>query len=231
MSSHRPVSRRFALACTVSLPLLLAACGGAKVTHEAAIGPAPTVRPVTIYVADFDLDVGEVQSQGIGSVVANNTIIGSLPHPLGLLPSDKQTTAHHLVDLTATSLVKDLTGEGFQVQRISADAPLPADGWLLRGVFTEVDEGSRLRRAIIGFGAGKTDLQVMTKMDDLAAGPPQPFYEVDTQAHSGSMPGAVVTMSPAAAALKFVIAKGDLDRNTRDTATQIAKAVAGQVPR
>ncbi len=231
MSSHRPVSRRFALACGVSLPLLLAACGGAKVTHEGSIGPTPSARPATIYVADFDLDVGEVQSQGIGSVVADNTIIGSLPHPLGLLPSDKQTTAHHLVDLMATSLVKDLTSEGFQAQRISADAPLPADGWLLRGVFTEVDEGSRLRRAIIGFGAGKTDLQVITKLDDLLAGPPQPFYEVDTAAHSGSMPGAIVTMSPAAAALKFVIAKGDLDRNTRDTATQIARTVAAQVPR
>lgn len=231
MPSDRPFSRTIAVGIAAGLTLLLAACGGAKVTHEAATGPVPTTRPVTIYVADFDLDVGEVQSQGIGSAVANNTIIGSLPHPLGLLPSDKQTTAGHLVDLMATSLVKDLNSDGFQAQRIAADAPVPADGWLLRGVFTQVDEGSRLRRAIIGFGAGKTEIEVDTKLDNLAFGPPQPFYEVDTAAHSGSMPGAVVTMSPAAAALKFVIAKGDLDRNTRDTATQIAKTVAAQVPR
>ena len=231
MRSHQPFGRAAAVGLAAGLTLLLAACGGARVTHEAAIGPSPTTRPVTIYVADFDLDVGDVQSQGIGSAVANNTIIGSLPHPLGLLPSDKQTTARHLVDLMATSLVKDLTSEGFQSQRISADAQPPADGWLLRGVFTQVDEGSRLRRAIIGFGAGKTELEVETKLDNLAFGPPQPFYEVDTTAHSGGMPGAIVTMSPAAAALKFVIAKGDLDRNTRDTATQIAKTVAAQVPR
>lgn len=231
MPSHRHVSRAASFGLAAGLLMLLAACGGAKVTNQAAIGPAPTTRPVTIYVEDFDLDVSDVQSQGIGSAVANNTIIGSLWHPLGLLPSDKQTTAHHLVDLMATSLVKDLTDEGFQAQRISPEAPVPTDGWLLRGVFTQVDEGSRLRRAIIGFGAGKTELEVDTKLDNLAFGPPQPFYEVDTTAHSGSMPGAIVTMSPAAAALKFVIAKGDLDRNTRDTATQIAKTVAAQVPR
>ena len=48
---------------------------------------------------------------------------------------------------------------------------------------------------------------------------------------SGSMPGAVVTMSPAAAAVKFILAKGDLNRNARDTAGQIAKSVAARVPK
>jgi hypothetical protein len=129
----------------------------------------------------------------------------------------------------ANSLVKDLKAVGFEAERISAVGTWPREGWLLRGIFTDVDEGNRLRRAIIGFGAGKTDLEVVTTLDDLSKGAPQPFYQVDTTAQSSKMPGAIVTMNPAVAAARFVLAGGDLDRNTRDTASQIAKSVAARV--
>jgi hypothetical protein len=220
---------------TAGLCLLLAGCNTAKVTNQADIGPVPTMRPAIVYVADFDLDAGEIQSQGLSqgimSSVTSRPVFSILPHPLGVLPQDKNSTAHELVELMATSLVADLTKAGFQAQRISADSTPPSDGWLLRGVFTQVDEGNRLRRAIIGFGAGKTEMQVETKLDDLSQGPPQPFYEVDTSAESGKMPGAIVTMSPAAAVVKFVLASGDLNRNTRDTASEIATSVATRVPK
>jgi hypothetical protein len=86
-----------------------------------------------------------------------------------------------------------------------------------------------MRGAIIGFDAEKTELTVATTLDDLSQGAPQPFYQVDTEAESGKMPGAIITMNPAVAAARFVLAGGDLDRNTRDTASQIAKSVAARV--
>ncbi len=216
----------FAVLC-----LTLSACNSAKVTRQSDLGPMPASRPVVVYVSDFDLDVGEIQSQGLGSAIATGPLLGGLPRPLGLLPKDKESTAHDLVEEMANSLVEDLRKQGLNAQRLASDSNIPVDGWLLRGIFTQVDEGNRLRRAIIGFGAGKTELQVVTKLDDLSLGPPQPFYEVDTTASSGKMPGAIVTMSPAAAAVKFVLAAGDLKRNTRDTAEQIAKSVAARVPK
>lgn len=214
-----------------ALCLALFGCNSAKVTHLSDLGPVPTTRPTIVYVSDFDLDVGEMQSQGVGSTIGSGPLLGGLPRPLGLLPKDKESTAHDLVEEMANSLVDDLRKQGFNAQRLASESSVPVDGWLLRGIFTQVDEGNRLRRAIIGFGAGKTDLQVITKLDDLSLGPPQPFYEVDTSANSGDMPGAIVTMSPAAAAVKFVLAAGDLKRNTRDTAEQIAASVAARVPK
>jgi hypothetical protein len=213
--------------------LALLGCNTAKVTHQSDVGAVPAGRPVIVYVADFDLDVGDIQSgSGVASVLAARPLGGGiLPHPFGLLPQSKESTARKLVDLMATSLIKDLQSAGFQAQRITSEAIIPTDGWLLRGIFTQVDEGNRLRRAIIGFGAGKTDLQVETTLDNLSLGPPQPFYQVDTTAQSGKMPGAIVTMNPAMAAARFVLAGGDLDRNTKDTAAQIAKSVAARVPK
>src|SRR5262249_30713338 len=214
-----------------TLCLLLLGCASAKVTREADIGPVPVSRPAVIYVANFDLDVGEIKSEGIISSFGSGPLLGSMPHPLGLLASDEETTAHELVDTMANSLVQDLREQGFTAQRLAPESAPPVDGWLLRGIFTQVDEGNRMRRAIIGFGAGQTDMEVATKLDDLSLGPPEPFYEVDTAAESGKMPGAVVTMSPAAAAVKFVIAAGDLKRNAEQTAGEIAKSVAARVPK
>ena len=48
-------------------------------------------------------------------------------------------------------------------------------------------------RAVIGFGVGKTELQVLVYVDDLADGMPKPFYEFDTSADSGKMPAEAST--------------------------------------
>ena len=131
----------------------------------------------------------------------------------------------------ADTLVKDLIKGGFTSARLAPGAPLPAQGWLVRGVFAEVQEGNRLRRAVIGFGVGKTDLQVVTVIDDLAQGTPKSFYELATEARSGQTPGAGPTLAfgPYGAAARFVMAGQDLDQNVRQTASQIATHVAEHV--
>jgi hypothetical protein len=98
---------------------------------------------------------------------------------------------------------------------------------LVRGVFTSVNQGNQLERAVIGFGKGKTDVQVVVDVNDLAAGVPQKLYEVTTKADSGKAPGAgpTIILGPAGLAARFVIAGHDLDRNVRQTASLIADEV------
>ena len=109
--------------------------------------------------------------------------------------------------------------------------PVPAAGWLVRGVFTEVQEGNRLRRAMIGFGQGQTDIQVVTTVDDLSLGPPKPLYEIATDATSGDKPGAAPTLafSPYGAAARFVMSGKDLEKNVKQTAAQIADRMAKHI--
>jgi hypothetical protein len=127
------------------------------------------------------------------------------------------------------SLVKELETAGTQARRLGKGEPLPAGGWLVRGVFTSVQEGNRLHRSVIGFGAGHTDIQVVVAIDDLAGGTPKPLYSVETRADSGKVPGAVITLNPYVAAARFVIAGGDLDRNVKQSATQIARQMVRYV--
>ena len=206
---------------------LLGACNTAKVTAQRDLSPAPAEKPTIIYVADFGLDAENIQHE--------EGILSERPGPLGRVgnrlygtSSDPAARASQLVNLMAKSLVKDLTHPGFSARRLPAGDPMPVEGWLLQGVFTEVQEGNRLQRAMIGLGVGQTDLQVVVNMENLSKGPPKPFYEISTDANSGNKPGAapVIALNPYAAAARFVVSGQDLNRNVVNTASQIAAEIS-----
>ncbi|HZB91707.1 MAG TPA: DUF4410 domain-containing protein, partial [Stellaceae bacterium] len=180
------------------------------------------------YVTDFELDAADITAQP-GLLDAR---------PLGILPSgplarlrqgDPEAQARHLVDLMANSLVDDLAKAGLTAQRVPAGTPLPGTGWLVRGAFLQVDQGNRLRRAVIGFGQGATHLQVAATIDELSAVAPAPLLQLDTSAESGKLPGAVVKLNPYVVAARFVLAGQDLDRNVKQTAGEIAQRVVARL--
>ena len=225
MKTILPLAHRLAVAVLCGL-----GCQTAKVTSEVASAPPASGRPVVIYVADFEL--------GAQTVHYEEGVLSGRPGPVGRVgtrlsgsSSDPATRARQLVDLMANSLVKELTKAGFSATRLRPGAQLAAQGWLLRGVFTEVDEGNRLRRAMIGFGEGQTDLQVVATVHDLFQGPPTPLYELATDASSGSKPGAAPTLvlGPYGAAARFVMAGHDLEKNVKQTAAEIAGRLARHI--
>ena len=130
---------------------------------------------MVVYVADFE----------IGVVKHEDGILSGRPGPVGRIgqrlygtSSDSAARAQQIVDLMANSLVKELWPSPGSTPFASRPANrVPAAGWLVRGLFTEVEEGNRLRRAMIGFGEGQTDIQVVTTIADLSQGPPKPLYE------------------------------------------------------
>lgn len=100
-------------------------------------------------------------------------------------------------------------------------------------MFTDVTQGNQLTRAVIGFGTGKTDLQVVVDINDLTQGPPRRFYELNTTADSGKAPGAgpTIVLGPAGVAARFIIAGQDLNRNVKQTASKIVGEVVQRTKR
>jgi hypothetical protein len=206
---------------------LLGGCNTAKVTSQRDLAAAPAEKPAIIYVADFALDAQNIQHEE-GLLSDRPGPVGRISNRLYGTEADPATRARQMVDLMANSLVKDLSGAGFKARRLPPGAPTPVDGWLLQGVFTEVQEGNRLRRAMIGFGQGQTDVQVVVSMENLSKGPPKPLYEISTDASSGNKPGAapVIALNPYAAAARFVVSGQDLNKNVRNTASQIVAEIS-----
>ena len=203
-------------------------CKSARVTSERELTPMPAAKPVVVYVTDFE--IGAVQHED-GLLSGRSGPLGRIGQRLSGASSDPVARGREIVDLMADSLVKELSRSGFNVSRLPAGRAVPAGGWLVRGLFTEVQEGNRLRRAMIGFGSGQTDVQVITTVDDLSQGPPRPMYEVATDASSGNKPGAAPTLvlTPYGAAARFVMAGGDLDKNVKQTAASIAAQMTRRI--
>ena len=215
-----------------ALSVTLCSCGTAKVSGQRETGSAPTGMPTMIYVSDFDLEVVNVKSDR-GLLPPPPKLPGPFGDKMPALPGtpkDPQVVAHELVDSMSMTLVRDLTKAGLKARRLARAEAIPTSGWLVRGVFTEVNQGNQIHRAVIGFGAGKTDLQVLVDINDLAHGAPKSFYELNTAADSGKLPGAgpMIVFCPVGAAARFVIAGKDLDRNVKQTASKIAAEVAGR---
>lgn len=203
--------------CCAVLVLMLSACSSARVVSEFDVSRQANHRPGIIYVSDFDVQPDAISSESFFS-----------RFPLHAMRERSQ--ANSLIDVMGDSLVKELQKKGLEAHRLPPGAPLPNQGWLVRGAFLRIDEGNRVRRAVIGFGAGHTDLQVAARVDDLAAGKaPAPLYRMETAAESGKGPGAILTLNPYAAALKFVLSGRDLGEQTKKTASRIADEVLAHV--
>jgi hypothetical protein len=199
-------------------PVRKAILGGAEVRTEPAL-PRPQVSlPAVVYVADFGLDA---QSPEAGS--------GGLERPrlLGLARQshDPAQQAAQIVNLTAVSLTDDLNRAGVSAQRLPPGAPLPPEGWLVRGVFTEASQGNTMRRAVIGFGAGSPKMEVQVGVSDLANQPDAPFVILGSVSDPERLPGGLVSRNPYVIAAKFVLEKGAPDRDVKSTAKAIADKI------
>jgi len=175
-----------------------------------------------VYVSDFELDAQNVQVDQ-GSAVGQRRP-GILERPQKKEQQDPEAQAKKLVDTMSTSIVSDLQKAGYKAQRLAPGDPKPTTGAWVHGIFTQADEGSRLHRAVIGFGAGDVNMQLYATLTNLA-NPQQPLYEAATSGTSGDKPGAVITMNPYVAAAKFVMEKNAPEKTVKKTAAEISKQV------
>ena len=101
---------------------------------RAATAAPPATPARRVYVQDFALDVDATEPPRTG-------LLGRPRLFQELTGENPQAHARRIVDEMASSLVKDLNAAGVPAERLATGAPLPPDGWLVRGVFTEADSG------------------------------------------------------------------------------------------
>jgi hypothetical protein len=193
--------------------------GGAHVESEQASAGLPSSPARRVYVQDFALGATTSTEQSTGHV--------GRPRLLSTLSgNDPATKAHELVVQMSTSLVSDLNKAGFPAERLPAGGALPSEGWLVRGIFTEADSGNTMRQAVIGFGAGASDMEVQVLVSDLAAADPAAaFLVLGTASDPSHLPGGVVTKNPYMVAAKFVMGKNGAKHDAEHTAQAISDAL------
>lgn len=183
-------------------------------------------KDTPIYVSDFELRAENIQTDS--GLLGSGARPGILSGPLKQSKDDPQVHARKLVALMSRSIIADLRKAGYNAIPLSVADPRPQSGEWVRGVFTEVDEGNRLNRAVIGFGSGQAKMNLFVSITDLA-NPEKPLYQASQGGTSGKSPGAVITLNPYVAAAKFVMGKNATDKMVKKTAGEISKQIIEQL--
>jgi hypothetical protein len=160
------------LKSTVGLALVLALASCASISVQKAAEQATPQMPQKIYVADFDVANGNFKVDREGAELAG--------------------FKQNLRDMMQTASVADLSHRLIPaVSTTKEQAFQPENAWLIRGEFTKVNQGSRLLRGAIGFGAGGTKLETNIYVYDLNQNSNTPFLTFSTTGGSNAEPGAV----------------------------------------
>jgi hypothetical protein len=198
--------------------------GEVNVQSQTDASRQPIAPPSAIFVQDFDLGCDTSRQDPGEKERLPGRILSRFSHRY-----DTEEKARELVGIMTGTLIKGFSEKGIHAGQLIPGTPLPTEGWLVRGVFTEVDEGKRLVRAAIGFGAGAAKMEVYVTVSNLAENPDAPFIIFGTEKEPKKIPGAVVTRNPYVAAAKFVMEKNASEKDAKKTAFQIVETLLNYI--
>jgi Domain of unknown function (DUF4410) len=158
------------------LAAILALVSCASVSVQKGVEHATPRMPQKIYVAVFDTARGKfkVDREGVELVKFKRNLQAMMQTAL------VTDLSHRLILAVPTN--KD---RGFQHE----------SAWLIRGEFTKVNQGSRLLRGAIGFGAGGTKMETNVHVYNLAQNTKTSFLTFSTTGGSGAEPGAITAVA------------------------------------
>jgi hypothetical protein len=116
-------------------------------------------RPPVVVVYDFAVSADEA----VVDIFGNEFAAGPESAP----PASDQ--AHKVAQALSQAIVAALDQRGIQAVRGTRGDTPPLDALLLKGQFLKIEQGSRLKRMTIGFGAGAPELRVRAQVYQVTA--------------------------------------------------------------
>ncbi len=174
----------FAAAWLLAL-VVVAGCAGSDVTaRRSTVGDEQLARPGRIIVHSFAATPGDIP--------ADSAITGQYDRRDTPQTAQEVAVGRKLGDQVATRLVDEILKMGLPAER-AGGGPAPQLGDLIiKGEFISIDEGSRLKRMLIGFGAGAAELKTFVEEYQVTVGGLRPLGSVEVKAGGGKTPGMLV---------------------------------------
>lgn len=207
--------------------LICSACAQTSIRPIARSLDNSLPRPERILLYDFAFSANDItEYQGIMRQQPSVSSPIERQHALG-------NTASEALALHLAASMRRL---GFVVERVPRGTKLGNTDLLIDGRIITVDEGSPLRRLVIGFGAGASTME--TRVRVFGPGRKESIVEFTSRAESGRLPGAVATAPvgvalPAAAGIGLAAGSAAASRIDADASsvTGMADSNARQIAR
>ena len=165
-------------------------CASAGVTPVAgAADPSMLPRPGVVLVYDFAVGADDVVIDTLGAEFQSER--SKL--------SEEEQIAYATADELSVALVDALTQSGINARRARDEESPPLHAILLKGQFITIDKGSRIKRMVIGFGAGSSELRTRVQAYQATQSGLRRIAEAEAEATGSKMPGMAVPVGAGAA--------------------------------
>jgi hypothetical protein len=176
------------------LAIATAGCARATISQESQAVPATSARPSQITIYPFAVDPDDVKLNSGILARAYRSMSGENGNAEQLKIA--KDTAHNI----CVKVAADLTTKGYMATcQNRGIAPSGTNVMVVDGEFTDINEGNKLRRMVVGLGAGASVLDANVYMNQQTEQGLRQVLNFSTHADSGKMPGAAV-MGPAGVA-------------------------------
>jgi hypothetical protein len=214
----------------VFLAVAITGCASAKITQRSQTLPAEWTRPSQIVVFPFAVDPSEITLNQ--SVIQETYRSASGDNESAAQLEIARATA----DSVCQQIASSLNAKGYNSLCAKRGVAIAGDNVLIVvGEFSNISEGNRLRRLVVGLGSGSSTMDSGVSMYQRVAGNFHHLLSFKTHADSGKMPGAAI-MAPvgvaagsgAAAIVGMNVAAGGAKTYSSSTSS-LAKKTSDQI--
>ena len=146
---------RIQIALLLFAVIAIAGCASTSVTQQTPISSPGLARPNRIWVYNFAATPSDLP--------ANSSIRGQVTAPSTPPTAQQIATGRELGALIAKELVADIQEMGLSaVQAGPGSSPQVGDG-VIRGYLVSVEAGGAVKRFVIGFGAGTSEMDTVVE--------------------------------------------------------------------
>lgn len=200
-------------------------CASAGVTPKAGTADLSMLpRPGVIMVFDFAVRADDVMVDALGAEFMSE----------GEILTEEEQTARATARSFSQALVEQLRKAGINAQHANDGDVPPMHAILIKGQFITINKGSRLKRMVIGFGAGSSELRARVQVYQATQHGLRRIVEAEAEATGSKTPGMAVPVAGGAAmgsvATSAIISGGmNIARETRGAMNPDAERMAKKI--
>jgi hypothetical protein len=202
--------KSFSVSVLMGIGIALAGCASISVQPDTAYSTKQ--KPHKVYVEAFSTTHGEFNVDRDGAELA--------------------TFKTDLQKMMTTGITVDLTKRlipAFPADKVNRSKH--ENAWLIRGQFVRVNQGSRLLRGTLGFGAGATKFESSVQVYDLASGSNKPFLTFSTTGGSNAEPGMLPSLAtdPLSLVIDAAGGAGNLAHGVTEDTNRTAREITAEL--